>query len=204
MRAYRSPGETRFVGVFSAATTRMQSAGHAAAQSEQPTHFSSPESSKRWSLCRPLKRGYTGVFSSGYSTVAAGSMKRPSVVKRPRAVSPNVRQIPRRAPGAGVRWTTTTSWPGFHVETARGEGSADISVRGHHEDGGHEGVHGRQREEHLPAEAHQLVVAQARERGAHPDEQERNERHLREHNQRGHPAGWGKAEGKETAAEEDG
>ena len=28
--------------MFSAATTRMQSAGQAAAQSEQPTHFSSP------------------------------------------------------------------------------------------------------------------------------------------------------------------
>src|SRR5207244_4517876 len=188
MRAYLSPADTRLPGVFSAATTRMQSAGHAAAQSEQPTHFSRPAwapfwgmSSKRWSLCRPLKRGYTGVFSSGYSTVAAGSAKRPSVVKRPRTVSRNVRQVPRTAPGRGVRCTTTTASPGFHVETARGEGWPGISVRGHHEDGGHECVHGRERQEHLPAEAHQLVVAQARERGAHPDEQERDQRHLREY-----------------------
>ena len=40
----------------SAGTTRMQSAGHAAAQSEQPTHFSNPFScrQRRW---RPRKRG---------------------------------------------------------------------------------------------------------------------------------------------------
>ena len=51
-----SPGETRFSGVFSSATTRMQSAGQAAAQSEQPTHFSNPLSCRcsRW---RPRKRG---------------------------------------------------------------------------------------------------------------------------------------------------
>ena len=36
------PAETRLSGVFSAGTTRMQSAGHAPAQSEQPTHFSRP------------------------------------------------------------------------------------------------------------------------------------------------------------------
>ena len=47
MRAYRSPAETRLSGVFSAATTRMQSAGQAAAQSEQPTHFSSPFSCRQ-------------------------------------------------------------------------------------------------------------------------------------------------------------
>ena len=55
--AYRSPALTRFSGVFSAATTRMQSAGQAAAHSEQPTHFSSPVSSNRCSLWRPRKRG---------------------------------------------------------------------------------------------------------------------------------------------------
>ena len=56
MRAYRSPAETRLSVVFSAATTRMQSAGHAAAQSEQPTHFSSPFWCRQ-SRCRPRKRG---------------------------------------------------------------------------------------------------------------------------------------------------
>src|SRR3954453_6393141 len=68
MRAYRSPGETRLSGVFSAATTRMQSAGHAAAQSEQPTHFSSPFSCV-CSRCRPRKRGETGRLYSGYCCV---------------------------------------------------------------------------------------------------------------------------------------
>src|SRR5438874_3277108 len=87
--AYRSPADTRFSGVFSAATTRMQSAEQAAAHSEQPTHFSSPgwagsDSSKRWSLWRPLNRGYTGVFSSGYWIVVGPSTIRPNVVFRPR------------------------------------------------------------------------------------------------------------------------
>src|SRR6266511_5355700 len=68
MRAYRSPAETRLSGVFSAATTRMQSAGQAAAQSEQPTHFSSPFS-WRHSRWRPRKRGYTGRLYSGYCCV---------------------------------------------------------------------------------------------------------------------------------------
>ena len=36
---------------------RFEDTGQAAAQSEQPTHFSSPVSSKRWSLWRPRKRG---------------------------------------------------------------------------------------------------------------------------------------------------
>src|SRR3954464_13352776 len=68
MRAYRPPPETRLSGVFSAATTRMQSAGHAAAQSEQPTHFSSPFScsQRRW---RPRKRGLPGRFDSVYCCV---------------------------------------------------------------------------------------------------------------------------------------
>ena len=38
---------------------------------------------------------------------------------------------------------------------------------------GHEHVQGRQRQQDLPAERHQLVVAQPRQRGAHPDEEER-------------------------------
>jgi hypothetical protein len=40
------------------------------------------------------------------------------------------------------------------------------SLEGHHEDRGHDGVHRRDRKEHLPAEAHQLVVAEPRERRA--------------------------------------
>src|SRR5215210_8616150 len=68
IRAYRSPAETRLPGVFSAGTTRMQSAGHAAAQSEQPTHFSSPFSCT-CNRCRPRKRGYSGRLYSGYCCV---------------------------------------------------------------------------------------------------------------------------------------
>ena len=59
MRAYRSPAETRFAAVFSAGTTRMQSAGQAAAQSEQPMHFSSPFSC-RFSRWRPLYPRFRG------------------------------------------------------------------------------------------------------------------------------------------------
>src|SRR6202007_548284 len=89
--AWRPPADTRFSGVFSAATTRMQSAGHAAAHSEQPTHFSRPVSSERWRLGRAGKRGYTGVFSSGYWIVTGPSAIRANVVFSPRSVSPNVR-----------------------------------------------------------------------------------------------------------------
>ena len=53
---------------FSSATTRMQSAGHAAAQSEHPTHFSRPFSC-RHSRCLPRNRGYTGRLYSGYCWV---------------------------------------------------------------------------------------------------------------------------------------
>ena len=69
----------------------MQSAGQAAAHSEQPTHFSSPVSSNRWSLWRPRKRGYTAVFSSGYWIVTGPSTMRAIVVFRPRRVSPKTR-----------------------------------------------------------------------------------------------------------------
>src|SRR5436309_6346302 len=67
-RAYRTPADTWLTCVSSSATTRMQSAGHAAAQSEQPTHFSSP---LRWrcSRWRPRNRGYTGRLYSGYCCV---------------------------------------------------------------------------------------------------------------------------------------
>src|ERR1700677_3636820 len=95
----------------------MQSAGQAAAHSEQPTHFSRPVSSNLCNLCRPRKRGYTGVFSSGYWTVTGFSVNRPNVVIRPRSVSTNVRHVPRAGPGAGVRWTWITSSPGLQAVT---------------------------------------------------------------------------------------
>ena len=100
---------------FSAATTRMQSAGQAAAHSEQPTHFSSPVSSKLCSLWRPRKRGYTGTFSSGYCTVTGPSGMRANVVFMPRSVSRNARHAARAAPGAGLRWTSIACSPGLQV-----------------------------------------------------------------------------------------
>src|SRR5438105_889076 len=151
----------RCSGVFSAATTRMQSAGQAAAHSEQPTHFSSPVSSKRCSRWRPRKRGYTGTFSSGYWIVFGPSMMREKVVFRPRSVSPKARYAPPAPPGSGPRWTAIVSLPG----------SQAMSVGGDDQDRGDEGVDGRERQQDLPAEAHQLVVAQARQRRADPDEQ---------------------------------
>src|SRR5580765_5750454 len=121
MRAYRSPAETRLPGVFSAATTRMQSAGQAAAQSEQPTHFSSPFEC-RCSWCRPRKRGYTGRLYSGYCCVI-GFLK---------------------------IWRSVTPKP---LTLSNGCGLTHASLDQHHEEGGDERVQGRDRQEHLPAEA---------------------------------------------------
>src|SRR3954463_99963 len=83
----------------------MQPAGQAAAQRRQPTHFSSPESSKRCSLWRPRKRGYTGVFSSGYWIVTGPSTRRAEGVFRARSVSPEAREgaaPPARGPAEGA------------------------------------------------------------------------------------------------------
>jgi hypothetical protein len=54
---------------------------------------------------------------------------------------------------------------------------------------GHEGIEGGERKQDLPPEAHQLVVAQARERGADPDEEEDERAHLREHDEGVQPSG---------------
>src|ERR687884_723417 len=144
MRAYRSPAETRLSAVFSAATTRMQSAGQAAAHSEQPTHFSSPFSwrQRRW---RPRKRGYTGRLYSGYCCVIGFLKICLKVTPKPLIV----------VNGCGL-----------------------ISVGPDDDEGRDERVQRRRRQEDLPAEAHQLVVAQPRQRRAQPDEQEQEDRQL--------------------------
>src|SRR5207302_1101905 len=126
MRAYRSPAETRLSGVFSAATTRMQSAGQAAAQSEQPTHFSSPFS-YRCSRCRPRKRGYTGRLNSGYCWVIGFLNNCRNVTAKPLTLSS----------GCGL-----ISDPDD-------------------QQGGDDGVDRGDGQQHLPAEPHQLVVAEA-------------------------------------------
>ncbi len=54
--------------------------------------------------------------------------------------------------------------------------SGVVASRGHQHDRRHEHVQGRERQQDLPAEGHQLVVAQARQRGADPDEEEQDER----------------------------
>src|SRR2546423_10914705 len=194
--AKRSPAEIRFSGVFSAATTRMQSAGQAAAHSEQPTHFSSPVSSKRWSLWRPRKRGYTGTFSSGYWTVTGPSTMRMNVVLRPRSVSPNARYAPPAPPGSGPRWTSTTSSPGLQVI------GPPASVRRHHENRRDKRIQGCHGQQDLPPEAHQLVVAQARHRRPDPDEQDDEEEHLDEDHEGVDPSGRVDPEGQQPPAEE--
>src|SRR5690349_4013978 len=48
------------------------------------------------------------------------------------------------------------------------------------EEAGHQQVQHGDREKALPGEAHQLVVAEARQRAAHPDEREQNKSDLRQ------------------------
>src|SRR3954447_2973591 len=122
----------------------MQSAGHAAAHREQPTHFSSPLwwRHRRW---RPRKRGYTGRLYSGYCCVIGFLKICLNVTPKPRIV----------LNGCGL-----------------------ISVRPDDDEGRDERVQRRGREQDLPAEAHQLVVAKAWQRRPQPDEQEQEDRQL--------------------------
>src|SRR5215216_3100028 len=124
----------------------MQSAGHAAAQSEQPTHFSNPFSCRqsRW---RPRQRGYTGRLYSGYCCVIGFLKICLSVTPKPR--------------------TESNGW-----------GLMRASIDQHHEEGRRDRVHRCDREEHLPAEAHELVVPQPRQRRADPDEHADDEEDL--------------------------
>ena len=54
---------------------------------------------------------------------------RPNVVFSPRAVSRNVRQVPRAAPGAGVRLTSITSSPGLHALDAQRRAAVVAAAR---------------------------------------------------------------------------
>src|SRR4249919_913795 len=159
MRAYRSPAETRLSAVFSAATTRMQSAGQAAAQSEQPTHFSSPFSCV-WSRCRPRKRGYTGRLYSGYCCVIGLRKICLNVTPKPLTLSSG-RGLTASPPY--VRRVDPSFQTDARAKPVRPEvGIArDASSEGHHTGRGHERVDRREGQQHLPAEVHQLVVAQA-------------------------------------------
>src|SRR5438034_7071565 len=128
----------------------MQSAGHAAAQSEQPTHFSSP---LRWrcSRWRPRNRGYTGRLYSGYCCVIGFLKSCLNVTAKPLTLSI----------GCGL-----------------------MSLDPDHEERRDDRVDGRDRQQHLPPEAHQLVVAQPRNGGAHPDEEGDHEEELDEEPER--------------------
>src|SRR2546423_8040457 len=165
----------------------MHFAGQAAAQSEQPTHFSSPVSSKRCIRWRPRKRGYTGVFSSGYWIVTVPSGTRANTVARPRRVMPNARYTPPSPPGSGPRSTSITeSGGGYgliygHLPTdvqrrlgAWGEAAdGGRCPSGHdHQDRRDQDVQGGERQQDLPAERHELVVAEARQRSPNPDEED--------------------------------
>src|SRR6266508_3244069 len=168
MRAYRSPAETRFSAVFSSATTRMQSAGQAAAHKEQPTHFSSPFSCRcsRW---RPRKRGYTGRLYSGYCWVIGFR-------KICRKVTPNPFSDPKgcaliRRPFRLPSEATGQADSAKNAQHFLRRGTVGPS-EGHHQDRGHEGVQRRHRQQHLPAEPHQLVVAEAGHSRPDPHEDE--------------------------------
>src|SRR3954447_17834962 len=119
---------------------------------------------------------------------------RANVVFRPRRVSPNARYTPPAPPGRGARCTAMTSSPGF-------QGMGFVSVEGHEDDGRDQGVQSRQRQEDLPAEAHELVVAQARQRRADPEEEEDEEAHLRQYDERVDPRRRVDAERQQPAAE---
>ena len=80
--------------MFSAATTRMQSAGQAAAHSEQPTHFSSPLSSAV-ELVAAAEARVDGPLLLGVLAVVVPAKTCAKVVFSPRAVSRKVRQVPR-------------------------------------------------------------------------------------------------------------
>ena len=76
----------------------------------------------------------------------------------------------RRRPARAARWTAIWSSPGDQRAHR---------VHRHDDDRRHERVERRERQQDLPAEAHQLVVAQARQRRADPDEEGDEEQHLR-------------------------
>src|SRR5258708_462808 len=124
---------------------------------------------------------------------------RANVVFSPRRVSPKARYTPPAPPGRGPRWTAMTSSPGFQGMWRLGS----VSVGHDEDDRRDQGVQGRQRQEDLPAEAHELVVAQARERRADPEEEEDEEAHLPQHDERVDPVRRVDAERQQPAAEVD-
>src|SRR5262245_44336812 len=196
MRAWRSPAETRFSGVFSSATTRMQSAGQAAAHSEQPTHFSSPFSClcRRW---RPRKRGYTARLNSGYCCVIGFRKICRKVTPKPLRVENgwaisgvsgrDARDSPARtehAEDAGRPRTGTYVADRGRRHAKRSQpreacvSRPEAPLKRHHQDRRHDGVDGRHRKQHLPAEAHELVVSEPWERRPNPDEDEEQDDEL--------------------------
>src|SRR5512146_1467691 len=77
----------------------------------------------------------------------------------------------RSAQWTGLRWKTTPKAQPIATPAnmAKRIGSS-IALSPHRDhDGGHRQVHERRREENLPPEAHELVVAEPREGGPEPD-----------------------------------
>ena len=142
-------------------------------------------SARRSSSARARSRG---TRARSHAWRPAGGSARPR--SRPR------RDATRRAARARRRTSPAAA-------RSRGSSARRPSVGRHHDDRRHECVERGQRQQHLPAEAHQLVVAQARKRGPGPDEQERDDRHLGQHHERVHPPRRMDPERQQPAAEED-
>src|SRR5918995_4642779 len=90
---------------------------------------------------RPRQRSGMGGRSSGYWRVTFGAKKLRKVVTMPLAMP---------MPGNAIS-------------------AASSQVEHHDRDGGDEQVHERQRQQHLPGDAHELVDAHAGQRPAQPD-----------------------------------
>src|SRR5579863_3069943 len=134
------------------------SAGHTASHSLQAMQRSSPFGYRR-SACSPRKRTDCGVFSSGYCTVTLRRNSERAVTDSPASNSVSMNVLIGLA-------IAISGFPGAEVIPAH---------QGFHRD-----PHQGHRNEKLPAQAHDLVVAVAREGGAKPQEQEQQREYLDE------------------------
>src|SRR5690606_30441817 len=105
----------------------------------------------------PRKRGDCGVFSIGYISVYLGRNRYLSVSHMPCPSSTSRSVLNSQAMELAVDGLFTS------VALPRQE----HVVIGHQRD--HDDPRDRDRDEHLPAQPHDLVIAVARERGAEPD-----------------------------------
>src|SRR5579862_7150381 len=130
----------------------MHQSGHWRAHSMQTVQLSSRRA------MTPRARGARVSFSCGYCTVTA-----------PWSIVMNVSLRPLTMP-TGVWMVRST-----------GSGRLGLGMGGHLGDTGHEDVGQRQRDEELPGEPLQLVLTEAGQGEAHPEDDEAQQHHLGEH-----------------------